>query len=662
MYAAHRQSAVWLVEDSPLEARAISHALADAFACELFEAGSSVLERLATDERPSVLVLDWELPDMSGVDVCRFVRTSCDELSLPILLVTGRQDSADLVDALAAGANDFLTKPYHPAVLLARVKSLARTRDLYREKQRADAERAALVATTAAAQAEAEAERQKLHTVFTQAPVAIAMVEGSEHVFTFANPTYCAVFGGRSLLGRAMTDAFPDAGDQRFNALLDDVLVTGQAFVGQELRIRGSHLADREQRYVTLSYHPKRNAAGVVDGVLISAVDVTEQVLARHRVETASLELQQTEERLRRVVEASGAGLWALDAATGEMAADRRMVALMGLPEGSAFNLAEGLASLPAEDQDRVAASIAAAFAGVDGGRYLTEFRTGGNGDVPLRWVESRAATVFAADGTAVRLQGAMIDITARKLAELERETRAEFERQLIGIVSHDLRSPLSTILLGAQILMAGDGVDEKALRALARIQAAAERGARLVSDLLDFTQARVGGGIPVSASPGNLHVVVRQVVEEISTTSPEREIVVTTSGDGSGTWDLDRMSQVIANLVSNALKYSPAASIVRVVSETDVDGITVMVHNEGAPIANEALARIFQPMQRATSQHENKARSVGLGLFIVKHLVEAHRGRISVTSTADAGTTFAFWVPRHASVTRETAAVAPRY
>jgi DNA-binding response OmpR family regulator len=128
----HAKPTVWVVDDSPLEASAICHALAGAFDCEVFRAGSPVLERLALGAPPGVLVLDWELPDMSGVEVCRFVRTSRDELSLPIVLVTGRRADADVVEALAAGANDFLTKPYMPTVLLARVKSLARTRQLHR--------------------------------------------------------------------------------------------------------------------------------------------------------------------------------------------------------------------------------------------------------------------------------------------------------------------------------------------------------------------------------------------------------------------------------------------------------------------------------------------------------------------------------------------------
>jgi signal transduction histidine kinase len=256
-----------------------------------------------------------------------------------------------------------------------------------------------------------------------------------------------------------------------------------------------------------------------------------------------------------------------------------------------------------------------------------------------------RGPELLARVRTLVRIR--QLHIRSQRLAT-EASNRADFERQLIGIVSHDLRGPLSTIILGAQTLVRRDGVDERTLKSLLRIQSSAERGARMVSDLLDFTQARLGGGIPLIFSPTNLHTIVRQAVEDAGTINPDREVHLASSGDGHGVWDAERMAQVVQNLIGNALKYSPAESWVNVRSESDAQGVTVSIHNTGVPIPGEAMARIFQPMQRATSQLENAARSVGLGLFIVKHLVEAHGGKLTVTSSPEAGTTFTFWVSKH--------------
>jgi signal transduction histidine kinase len=232
------------------------------------------------------------------------------------------------------------------------------------------------------------------------------------------------------------------------------------------------------------------------------------------------------------------------------------------------------------------------------------------------------------------------------RLIQQEKE-RAGFEQQLIGIVSHDLRNPLSAILLGAAALARREELDERSLKAVLRIQSSAERGVRMVKDLLDFTQARLGGGIPVHRRPFDMHTFTLQVVEEVQASFPERDIGVRAEGSGQGIWDADRLAQVVTNLVSNALKYSPGGTPVTVRTRGEEGQLVLEVHNLGAPVPPEALGRLFQPMQRASSQGDSSGRSVGLGLYIVKHVVDAHRGTITVKSTEAEGTTFTVRLPR---------------
>lgn len=128
----------------------------------------------------------------------------------------------------------------------------------------------------------------------------------------------------------------------------------------------------------------------------------------------------------------------------------------------------------------------------------------------------------------------------------------------------------------------------------------------------------------------------------------PERDLRVEARGDGGGAWDADRLAQVVQNLVSNALKYSPEDTPVTVRSWDGEDGrVSFSVHNVGTPIPPEALGRLFQPMERLSSQVDRLGRSVGLGLYIVKHVVDAHGGTVDVTSAAGEGTTFTVWLPR---------------
>src|ERR1700684_66015 len=121
---------VWLVEDRALEAEGARRALSATYDVAVFSDGAAMLERLATTTPPSAIVLDWRLPGLSGLDVCKFVRATWNQNALAILMLTALIELADLVDAISAGANDYLTKPFNNAELCARVGTVVRTRIL----------------------------------------------------------------------------------------------------------------------------------------------------------------------------------------------------------------------------------------------------------------------------------------------------------------------------------------------------------------------------------------------------------------------------------------------------------------------------------------------------------------------------------------------------
>ena len=245
--------------------------------------------------------------------------------------------------------------------------------------------------------------------------------------------------------------------------------------------------------------------------------------------------------------------------------------------------------------------------------------------------------------------------VEARRVLEgsaAREKDRADFERQLIGIVSHDLRNPLSTLRFGVTLLLYDPGLAPSSLKSVLRIQRPVEQMVRMVNDLLDFTQARLGGGLPMVLAPMSLHALARQVVDEVQMSFPDRELQLEAEGNGDGVWDSDRLGQAALNLVSNALKYSPADATVRVSTRGEGDRVELQVWNAGKPIAPDVLPHLFQPMQRGSAAVDPSGRSVGLGLFIVRHIVNALGGTIAVTSSAEAGTTFTLSLPRDAGAT----------
>jgi len=242
------------------------------------------------------------------------------------------------------------------------------------------------------------------------------------------------------------------------------------------------------------------------------------------------------------------------------------------------------------------------------------------------------------------RVAGAALvvhDLTARKQAEDEEKKRSAFEQQLIGIVSHDLRNPLQAIRLSASLGLKAVGLEPRQRRLFERIVTSGDRALRMIEDLLDFTRVRLGGGIELARERVDLHTLTAQVVDEVLVTRPERRVTVEALGDGRGFWDAGRLAQVVQNLVGNALQHTTEDTPVRVRTRDEGADVVLEVHNGGPPIPPEDLPRLFEPFQRGQNKRPDGGRSMGLGLHITYHLVQAHGGSVRVTSSAAEGTTF---------------------
>ncbi|RKH79986.1 PAS domain S-box protein [Corallococcus sp. AB045] len=502
------------------------------------------------------------------------------------------------------------------------------------------------------ARVQADTELSQLHALLRQAPVALAILRGPTHVVALANDRVCQLWGRTSdqVLGRPVLEALPEVEGQGIRELLDGVLTTGVPYVGHELPVRLARAAGGalEEAYFNLIYQPLHETEVGLQGILVVANEVTEAVQARQRAEGLAGTLHASEERLRLALDAADMGSWDIELATGRGTWDARFRAMLGLPAQGEVTLDEAMRFVLEEDRPQVGRAMEEAARPGGVGEYASEFRArlprAGQAE---RWISGRGHVHFGPDGRPLRFVGTGLDVTERKLAEEAARQRAEFEQYLVGIVSHDLRNPLNAIMLGTASLLRREELNERATKAVLRIQASAERAVRMIRDLLDFTQARLGGGLPVQCQDLELGALVRQAVEEARMTAPERDIQLSLPQAGlRGCWDPDRVTQLLINLLGNALKYSPEDTPVAVRLREVPGGVLLEVHNGGAPIASDVLPRIFQPMQRGAPGTDAATRSVGLGLYIVRTIVHAHGGTIDVTSTREAGTTFTVRLP----------------
>lgn len=234
------------------------------------------------------------------------------------------------------------------------------------------------------------------------------------------------------------------------------------------------------------------------------------------------------------------------------------------------------------------------------------------------------------------------LETQVAEVVRLQAETkdRALFAEQMVGIVSHDLRNPLSAVTTGIQVMLRQSPTESQG-RVLSRMAHSVDRAHRLVSDLLDFTAARVGKGIAISPRLVDLHEVVAQSIAELSLSFPTRTLRHESSGLGECRVDPDRVAQLVGNMVANAISYGDADSDITVGSAAPVvlGPTEVSVHNWGLPIPPEKISSLFQPMVRGVTT--STGRSVGLGLFIILEIAKAHGGQVTVDSSSELGTKF---------------------
>lgn len=221
----------------------------------------------------------------------------------------------------------------------------------------------------------------------------------------------------------------------------------------------------------------------------------------------------------------------------------------------------------------------------------------------------------------------------------------AELRERFIGILGHDLRNPLNTIAVSAAVLDFTN-FDERQRQALQRVSSATRRMARMIDDLLDFTRARLGGGFPIDLDTCDLASLCRQVADDVMAARSHATVEVVSTGCSIGQWDIERLTQVVTNLVSNALDHGEPGRPVLVHVEGDGDPVRLHVENAGPPIPKEVLPHIFDAFRRAGVESRERSDGLGLGLFIVRQIVQAHDGTIAVTSTGGV-TRFTVDLPR---------------
>jgi PAS domain S-box-containing protein len=491
-------------------------------------------------------------------------------------------------------------------------------------------------------------EKDRLRELYEQAPGFMAVLRGPEHVFEIANAAYRRLVGDRDVVGRTLLEALPELAGQAFPGLLDQVYASGEPIVreGERALLAGSDGAT-EERFVDFVYQPIREVDGSISGIFVQGSEVT----ARTQIERR---LRESEGRFRAAVAAVEGVVWTNDAA-GAMRGEQ--LAWAGLT-GQSYDEYQEFGWTSAVHQDDVGPTVEAWLAAVRERRLFEFEHRVRRHDGEWRRFSIRATPVLGADGELREWVGVHTDVTERhaaqqrlaslafertQLLEAERAARSEAEAanrvkdEFLATLSHELRTPLSVIVAWGRVLLRKHAGDSESLRQ--GLQLIVDNGiaqSELITDLLDMSRI-VSGKFTLETRPLDLVESLRSAVAAQLPAAEAKGValelepapidVAIVNGDAT------RLGQVFANLLTNAIKFTPAGGAVSVALVARGGTFEVTVNDSGEGIAPEFLPRLFDRFRQADSGSARRHGGLGLGLSIVKQLAEMHGGQVRAQS-----------------------------
>jgi PAS domain S-box-containing protein len=378
------------------------------------------------------------------------------------------------------------------------------------------------------------------------------------------------------------------------------------------------------------------------------------------RLRRAEQALRESEARLRFTLEAAQAGSWDWDIETGRSVWSEQYYKLYGVDPSRPASFELWAEQVHPEDRARTALEIEELIAG-KGEKYRSEHRII-HPQRGVRWVISLGQVVRDERGKAVRMLGLSLDITERKTAEeLDRAARAEAERasrlkdEFVATLSHELRTPLTAILGWAQIMRRSPMAPDKLERGLEVIERNARVLSQLVSDLLDVSRM-ITGKIRLDLAPVDLGVIVRRAADAVHHIAEARGVALVVDVapiDLPVLGDAARLEQVVWNLLSNGIKFTPPGGRIDVRVVARPGSACVVVRDTGQGIAAGFVPHLFERFVQEDASSSRKYGGLGLGLSLVKHIAELHGGRVTAESAGPGrGATFTVELPlRPASV-----------
>ncbi len=478
-----------------------------------------------------------------------------------------------------------------------------------------------------------------LSEVFEQAPSFMAVLVGRDYVFEMVNKAYYQLVGHRDILGKPVLVALPEVAGQGFIELLDGVFRTGVPFVGKEmpLLLQVSPDGPLEERYVDFVYQARRGADGAIIGVFAHGVDVTDCVRARQQTEAQARQMHQQAQVFDTLLTNIPDFIYTFDRDGSFSYTNKALLDLLGLSLDEVIG--KKFAQLPYPPDLAVTLQMQVAQVLATGQRIHDETRfvspAGKEG-----YYEYIFSPVFDSDGAVDMVAGSTRDITERVRQERQKD-------DFLGMVSHELKTPVTSLKAFTQVLqrrLTREG-NLAVVGHLSKMDAQIAKLVVLINDLLDVTRVN-SGKIQFRKADFAFDAVVAEAVEEVQQTTERQRIIYTGTTNETIYGDRDRIGQVLINLLTNAIKFSPEAATIVVTAASDAAQVTLSVQDFGIGISAAQLPHVFERFYQGAGEHDASVPGLGLGLYISSEIVQRHGGTIWVESTLGQGTIFHFTLP----------------
>ncbi len=493
--------------------------------------------------------------------------------------------------------------------------------------------------------AEADRQREQLYTLFREAPAPIVILDGQELVFQLVNPAYQQIFPGRELLGKPLLVALPEVATTPILGILRQVYQTGETYVAKDVPLQLSRRegAPAEEIYWTFTYQARRNEQGQVDGIFVFAYEVSDQIKARKAIEASQQQFKMLSESIPQLV-------WR---ATPEGYVDyfnQQWYTYTGLDyeqlQRQGWTQVVHPEDLPALGEDWKKALQTA-------DPFRVETRLKGM-DGSYRWFLVQALPLKDSQGRVQQWFGTNTDIDERKAAEAALQqlskdlTQANAALRRVNVdldnfvymASHDLRSPVN-ILEGLQTLLSkklAPKLEAKESELFTHMRTTIEKLKGTLEDLSSIAKLQQALAQPLEpvSFPEMLREVAAELFSTINQTSAQLEVDF---GVETISYPRAHLRSILFNLLSNALKYRAPHRLPRIeiATEREADQVWLSVRDNGLGIPKEQFEKVFAAFKRVHSHVEGS----GVGLYMIKRMVENHGGTISFQSQLGVGTTF---------------------